>query len=121
MNLCVQRPSEEKGKGIRGVGRGNRQGSMYCPHYKHYFPAAIVCSSLSQFLCQLSCLRFTWYTRLFSFCPQGSDVGEAHGCVPATVRGDWLLARCACCIYCGRSMISEFQHIVQHYDAQKIT
>jgi hypothetical protein len=75
--MCVPRPLEVKGKGIRGVGRGSRFGSMYCPYYEHYFPAAVLCSSLSQFLCRnVFGLHSTGVC--FPFYPQASDVGETQ-------------------------------------------
>jgi hypothetical protein len=71
-NLCVSRPLESNGKEIGGGG-GSIRGSSYCAHHKHYFPAAVLCSSLSQFLCRVS------------FCPQASDVDERHILVPGTI------------------------------------
>jgi hypothetical protein len=32
--------------------RGSREGRMYRPYYKHYFPATVICTTLAQFLCR---------------------------------------------------------------------
>jgi hypothetical protein len=47
-NLCVPLSLEVKSKGDQ---RGSRC-FIYCPYYKHYFPVAVLCSSLSQSLCR---------------------------------------------------------------------
>jgi hypothetical protein len=53
-----------------------------------FFPAAVLCSSLSQFLCRKG-LWFAFYMCLFSFCPQATDVGKTHFypgyCTTATI------------------------------------
>jgi hypothetical protein len=36
MNLSAQQSLEVLGMRIKGGGRGIRQGSIYCPNYKHY-------------------------------------------------------------------------------------
>jgi hypothetical protein len=58
-NLCARDPLEVKRKGLRGVG-----GVAYkeAKTVQHCFPAAVLCSFLSHFLCR-QCLWFTQYMR----------------------------------------------------------
>jgi hypothetical protein len=46
----VYSTSVNKRQGGQKAGNGSRYG--YCPSYKHYFPVAVLCSSLSQLLCR---------------------------------------------------------------------
>jgi hypothetical protein len=76
------RNDRSKSQWDQRVGRGSRKGSVH-PSDRHYFPEAILKSSLSHFLCRWR-LLLTYNERLFSFYPQASDVGKAHNLVPGT-------------------------------------
>jgi hypothetical protein len=84
-NLCVSYV-----RNIRQGGHGGWDGKqirkhIYCPYYKHYFPVAVLCSSLSQLLCRWR-LWSTQDMRLFSFYLPVSDVREMHSLVPAILQ-----------------------------------
>jgi hypothetical protein len=68
-NLCVPRPLEVKGKGIRGVS----DKEAYNVHAKNII-------SQKQYFA-----AYSRYMRLFFFCPEATDVGEKHVLVPGTV------------------------------------
>jgi hypothetical protein len=53
--------------------------------HKHYFPAAVLCNSLSQFYVGFVFGLHSRLMRLFSFYPQASGVGETHSLVPGAV------------------------------------
>lgn len=58
-----------KWQGVEGV--VGKAASCTPPNYKRYFPVAILCSSLCQFLCR-QCFWFTFYL-------QANVIGETHG------------------------------------------
>lgn len=62
---------------IRNRGHGDQKGRSWQQIRKHYFPVALPCSFVSQFLCQY-CFWFTFY-------PLASDIDKTHGLVPATI------------------------------------
>jgi hypothetical protein len=84
MNLCVPRPLEVNGKGIRGV-EGAADNEAYTVHtiniisQRQYF----VARCLSSYVGNVFDLHSTCVC--FPSTPQASDVGETHSLVPGTV------------------------------------